>query len=146
MNLHGYLPADLYPLLKFYAAMGLVYLGVGIVWLSLMGWFFRDLLRVQLWISSVLLLGMLEMAVSFGDLDYLNKNGYRSQALMVRVVCRRSLLMGRRAANKILAAALMPIVFFLFPAQIFSKLLFASKNTLSRVMVLVVSMGYGITK
>lgn len=86
MNLHGYLPADLYPLLKFYAAMGLLYLGVGIVWLSLMGWFFKDLLRVQLWISSVLLLGMLEMAVSFGDLDYLNKNGYRSQGLMVRAL------------------------------------------------------------
>jgi len=30
--------------------------------------------------------------------------------------------------------------------MVFSKLLFASKNTLSRVMVLVVSMGYGITK
>lgn len=53
--------------------------------------------------------------------------------------------MARHAADKNPAPPLMPITLF-FPAQIFSKLLFASKNTLSRVMVLVVSMGYGITK
>lgn len=145
MNTHGYLPADLYPLLKFYAAMGLLYLGVGIVWLSLMGWFFKDLLRVQLWISSVLLLGMLEMAISFGDLDYLNKNGYRSQGLMVRGAVR--VIVGARKDATLRKARLSrPVSLLPSVPQVFSKLLFASKNTLSRVMVLVVSMGYGITK
>lgn len=43
----------------------------------------QDLLRVQLWISAVLVLSMLEMAVSYGDLDYLNKHGVRNQGLMV---------------------------------------------------------------
>jgi hypothetical protein len=47
--------------------------------------FTQDLLRVQFWIGGVVLLGMLEMSVSYGDLDYLNKHGYRSRGLMVHI-------------------------------------------------------------
>lgn len=71
----------------------------------------QDLLRVQFWISAVLLLSMLEMAVSYGDLEYFNKHGERNRGLLV-----------------------------------FAKLLYAGKNTLARIMILVVSMGYGIVK
>ncbi len=111
INAHGYLSAELYPLLRFYGAMGLVYLGTGLLWLVLMLCYYRDLLPLQFWISAVVALGMLEMAVSFGDLEYLNKNGQRSQFLLV-----------------------------------LAKILFSGKNTLARLLVLIVCMGYGVVK
>lgn len=54
INTHGYLSSDLYPLLKFYAAMGLIYLGVGAVWLSMMGYFFRVRRSDGLWTVAML--------------------------------------------------------------------------------------------
>eukprot|EP00045_Choanoeca_perplexa_P007623 m.69989 g.69989 ORF g.69989 m.69989 type:complete len:575 (+) comp14147_c0_seq1:110-1834(+) len=110
-NLDGYLEAALMPERTFYGVLGLFYLFLGLFWLALLGLHFKDLLRVQFWIGGVVFLGMLEMSVSYGDLDHLNKHGYRSKGLMI-----------------------------------FAKLLFAGKNTLARLLVLVVSMGYGIVK
>eukprot|EP00051_Salpingoeca_urceolata_P005785 m.77283 g.77283 ORF g.77283 m.77283 type:complete len:623 (-) comp14540_c0_seq4:239-2107(-) len=111
MNKNGYLSATLYPLMVFFGAMGFMYLAIGIVWIVLLSCHYYDLLRLQFWIGGVIFLGMLEMSVSFGDLDYINREGTRSQFLMV-----------------------------------FSKLLLAGKNTLARLLVLVVSMGYGVVK
>lgn len=110
-NLDGYLEAALVPEKTFYGVLGLFYLFLGIFWAVLLGMYYKDLLRVQFWIGGVVFLGMLEMAISYGDLDYLNRHGFRSRGLMI-----------------------------------FSKLLFAAKNTLARLLVLVVSMGYGIVK
>lgn len=83
VNRHGYLSAEYYPLMKFFGAMGLVYLGTGLVWLGLMAYYFRDLLPLQFRIAAVIGMGMVEMAISFGDLEYLNNHGERSQFLLV---------------------------------------------------------------
>ena len=64
-----------------------------------------------LYILSCLLLGMIEMALSFGDLEYLNNHGTRSSSLIV-----------------------------------LTQLSVASRKTLSRLLLLITSLGYGIVK
>ena len=67
MNMKGYLPADLYPLmqawsivpvprahvLQFYGAMGLCYLVIGLAWIVAMYLYMNDLMRLQFWIGGV---------------------------------------------------------------------------------------------
>eukprot|EP00912_Choanoflagellata_sp_UC4_P000121 UC4_evm1s77 len=65
-----------------------------------------------MWIGGVLLLGMMQMWISYADLEYGNSDkgkGYRSDSLMIA-----------------------------------AKIFYASKNTVARLLVLIVSMGYGI--
>ena len=111
MNSEGYLSSTLVPLMSFYGGLGVFYLGFGLVWLALMICHYKDILRLQFWIGAVILLGELEMAVSYGDLYYLNDVGLRSQSLMVS-----------------------------------SKIIYSAKNTLARLLVLIVSMGYGVVR
>lgn len=111
VNWYGYLSARLYPLLVFYGVLGLLYLTIGLIWVVLMFCHYHDLLHLQFWIGGVAFLGMMEMAISYGDLEYLNTYGTRSTFWMV-----------------------------------FANLLFASKNTLARLLVLIVSMGFGVVK
>ncbi|EDQ92154.1 uncharacterized protein MONBRDRAFT_35943 [Monosiga brevicollis MX1] len=83
MNTHGYLSAALWPERTFYGIMGLLYLGLGLIWTAYLACYYKDLLRVQFWIGFVVFLGMLEMSVSFGDLDHINKHGTRSHGVMI---------------------------------------------------------------
>ena len=57
---HGdgnYISALDQPLLIFYAVIGVVYILFGFVWLTMLVCNWRDLLRVQFWISGVIFLG-----------------------------------------------------------------------------------------
>eukprot|EP00730_Choanoeca_flexa_P000075 TRINITY_DN10033_c0_g1_i7.p1 TRINITY_DN10033_c0_g1~~TRINITY_DN10033_c0_g1_i7.p1 ORF type:complete len:572 (+),score=140.81 TRINITY_DN10033_c0_g1_i7:111-1826(+) len=110
-NVDGYLEAALMPERTFYGVLGLFFLFLGLFWMALLAMYYKDLLRVQFWIGGVIFLGMIEMAVSYGDLDYVNTHGYRS-----------------------------------YPLMIMAQVLYAAKHTLARLLVLVVSMGYGIVK
>ena len=56
-----------WPLLVFYGVMGLVYIMYGTIWLVLLACSWRDLLRIQFWIGGVIILGMLEKAVFYGE-------------------------------------------------------------------------------
>jgi len=47
--------------LQFYATMCALYSTMGIIWLIICLWKWRDILRIQMWIGAVLFLGMLEM-------------------------------------------------------------------------------------
>ena len=80
---HGYLSAEDWPLLnvgfrlkfeklwftlqcnecflQFYMVMCIVYVAVSFIWTILCAMHWRDLLRVQMWISAVVFLGMIEM-------------------------------------------------------------------------------------
>lgn len=111
MNTDGELGADDYPLLGFYGGMGLVYLGLGILWVTLMACNFRDLLTVQFQIGGVLFLAMMEMALTYGKYDYFNRHGVNSGFLEFGVA-----------------------------------VLYAARGTVARLLVLVVSMGYGVVK
>lgn len=117
LNKHGYLSADRRPLQQFYGAMGLIYMLMGIFWGLMMACRHKDLLQLQYWVGIVLVLCMLEMAFSWGDLFVWNDGGSdggqgaRSQGLLI-----------------------------------FAKLLSAVKNTLSRLLVLVTAMGLSVVK
>lgn len=56
---------------QFYGAMCLVYVVLGLAWLivSFLQW--RDLLRIQFWIGGVILLGMLEKAMFYAEVNYM---------------------------------------------------------------------------
>ena len=55
--------------------MSVVYLVFGVAWLAMMFMNWRDLLRVQFWIGGVILIGMLEKAVFFGEYETVNNSG-----------------------------------------------------------------------
>ena len=55
--------------------MSVVYLIFGVAWLAMMFMNWRDLLRVQFWIGGVILIGMLEKAVFFGEYETVNNSG-----------------------------------------------------------------------
>ena len=61
--------------LQFYATMCVLYVIYGIAWLVMLAMNWRDLLRIQFWIGAVILLGMLEKAVYFGEYESLNSTG-----------------------------------------------------------------------
>ncbi|GFR99531.1 transmembrane protein 87A [Elysia marginata] len=108
---NSYISAGDWPLLIFYGVMGLVYVFYGIFWLVMLACNWRDLLRVQFWISAVILLGMLEKAVFFAEYENVNKTGQSVHG-----------------------------------AVIFAELVSCVKRTLARMLVIIVSLGYGIVK
>ncbi|XP_062379303.1 transmembrane protein 87A-like [Sardina pilchardus] len=59
-------PAD-WPLMMFYMVMCIVYVFYGALWLLWSACYWRDLLRIQFWISAVIILGMLEKAVFYSE-------------------------------------------------------------------------------
>lgn len=91
--------------------MCLVYVGLGVVWLTVSFLNFRDLLRIQFWIATVILIGMLEKAMFYAEYYEMNVNGesWKSLALL-------------------------------------SELVSCLKRTLARILVIIVSLGFGIVK
>ena len=78
MDPYGYLPADLYQNLPFYGALSLMYTIIGVVWLILCMFYSHQLIPLQLWITLVLALGMIETTILFSH--YLHWNDYGSSA------------------------------------------------------------------
>eukprot|EP01134_Creolimax_fragrantissima_P001203 CFRG1203T1 len=107
----GYLPPDQYPLLVFHGVMSLVYLLIATVWLALTAYYWRDILKLQYWISAVILLSMLEMAMFYGWYEHSNLSGQGSK--------------------------------FLLGCSVF---VMVAVLTISRMLVLIVCMGYGVVK
>ncbi|KAJ8340930.1 hypothetical protein SKAU_G00332210 [Synaphobranchus kaupii] len=59
-------PAD-WPLMMFFMVMCIVYVLFALLWLFWSICYWRDLLRIQFWISAVILLGMLEKALFYSE-------------------------------------------------------------------------------
>ena len=108
---HGYLAANDYPFLPFYAIMSFIYLIYAIGWLIVSALQWKDLLRIQYWIAAVILLGMIEKAVFYLEYSNINNSGVSVKG-----------------------------------AILFAELVSCLKRTLSRILVLIVSLGYGIVK
>ncbi|XP_028922286.1 transmembrane protein 87A-like [Ornithorhynchus anatinus] len=72
---HLYISASEWPLMAFYMAMCVVYVCYAALWLLLLAWHWRDLLRIQLWVGGVVLLGMVEKAVAYAQLQALQTHG-----------------------------------------------------------------------
>lgn len=95
----GYLPADLFGDLPFYMALSICYLIIGVTWLVLCTWHKDQLMPLQLWISAVLVIGMIETSLLFSH--YLNWNDMGRPALSITVV---GLIFGviKRAFSRVL--------------------------------------------
>ncbi|XP_038623035.1 transmembrane protein 87A-like isoform X2 [Tachyglossus aculeatus] len=86
---HLYISASEWPLMAFYMAMCVVYVCYAALWLLLLAWHWRDLLRIQLWVGGVVLLGMVEKAVAYAQLQALQTHGTAVPAAVVfaEVLC-----------------------------------------------------------
>ncbi|CAG8724693.1 422_t:CDS:10, partial [Dentiscutata erythropus] len=85
-NPYGELPASDYPKLPFYGLLSLVYLVIGVIWMTLSIIHWRDILPIQNYISSVILFLMLEMAFNWGYWENYNNYGVSSTFLLCLVV------------------------------------------------------------
>lgn len=108
---YGYLSVIDWPLLPFYSTMCVVYALYAFFWLIICFCYWRDLLRIQLWIGAVIFLGLVEKAVFVGEYESLNESGKSVKGLLI-----------------------------------FAELVSCLKRTLARMLVIIVSLGFGITK
>lgn len=60
---------------QFYGFLGLFYLAIGFVWAVLCALYWKDILRVQLYISGVVLLNLMECIFYFAFYNDYNKTG-----------------------------------------------------------------------
>ena len=111
MDPYGWLPADLFGNLPFYGGLSCLYSIVGIVWLVYCAIYSEQLMALQLWITVVLGMGMVETTTLFAH--YLSWNDF-----------------GR------------PTIAVTFVALFFGVL----KRSMSRVVMLMVAMGYGVVR
>lgn len=138
--------ALLSPLPQFFMVMCIVYVLFGALWLFWCACYWRDLLRIQFWIGAVIILGMLEKAVFYSEYQSIR---YKGDYGWLRSALGFSLLSP-------LLLYQMSFCFFLFffwdlsstvqGAVIFAELLSALKRSLARILVLIVSLGYGIVR
>ncbi|KAG0453390.1 hypothetical protein HPP92_024694 [Vanilla planifolia] len=110
-NPGGYLPGKMAPLMTFDGFMSLAYLALGIVWFLQFVRFWKHTLLLHYYISSVIALGMCEMAFWYFEYANFNATGSRPMGITIWAVT-----------------------------------FTAVKKTVSRLLLLVVSMGYGVVK
>ncbi|XP_060543471.1 transmembrane protein 87A isoform X2 [Pantherophis guttatus] len=108
---YEYLSLADYPLMTFFMVMCIVYVLFGVLWFAWSACYWRDLLRIQFWIGTVILLGMLEKAVFYAEFQNIRYTGKSVRE-----------------------------------ALILAELLSALKRSLARILVIIVSLGYGIVK
>ncbi|RDL39712.1 Uncharacterized protein BP5553_04052 [Venustampulla echinocandica] len=86
-NAYGELPASEIAKLPFYGGITIVYAVVGAFWAFLYVQHRRDILPVQNYITAIIIFLVVEMLMTWGFYDYLNRNGSNigSKALMIIV-------------------------------------------------------------
>ncbi|KAM6428414.1 transmembrane protein 87A-like [Liasis olivaceus] len=86
---YKYISASEWPLKVFYMVMCIVYVLYGVLWLSLLACYWRDILRIQFWIGGVILLGMLEKAVFYAEFQSIQSEGESVQGAVIfgEVLC-----------------------------------------------------------
>ncbi|XP_063168698.1 transmembrane protein 87A-like [Candoia aspera] len=80
---YKYISASEWPLKVFYMVMCIVYVLYGVLWLSLLACYWRDILRIQFWIGGVILLGMLEKAVFYAEFQSIQNEGKSVQGAVI---------------------------------------------------------------
>jgi len=91
--------------------MCIVYVILGVIWLTVSSLQWRDLLRIQFWIGGVIFLGMLEKAAFYLEYQTINAQGFSNKS-----------------------------------AVLMAEFISCSKRTLARMLVIIVSLGFGIVK
>lgn len=108
---NGFLSANDWPFLPFYATMCAVYSLFAVFWLVMCLIYWRDLLRVQIWISGVILLGLMEKAAFLAEYEQIERTGEPTNICLI-----------------------------------IAEVVSCSKRTLARMLVIIVSLGFGIVK
>lgn len=122
--------------------MCVVYILYALLWFIWAACYWKDLLRIQFWIAGVIFLGMVEKAVFCAEYENTNAVG---AACECRPVCYKFTfaLFSVRWLNVWAFLLLLPSAPGLL---IFAELVSALKRTLARLLVIIVSLGYGIVK
>ncbi|CAL5404758.1 unnamed protein product [Camellia sinensis] len=110
-NPEGYLPGKMAPMMTFYGLMSLAYLVLGLVWFLHFVRYWKYIIQLHYHITTVIGLGMCEMAFWYFEYANFNATGSRPMGITTWAVT-------------------------------FS----AVKKTVSRLLLLVVSMGYGVVR
>ncbi|KAG4111830.1 hypothetical protein ERO13_D03G104666v2 [Gossypium hirsutum] len=110
-NPTGYLSGRMAPLMNFYGFMSLVFVILGIFWFMQYARFWREFLPLQNFITLVITLGMLEMALWYFDYAEFNGSGTRPIGITMWAVAFDTI-----------------------------------KRTIARIIILMVSMGYGVVR
>ena len=110
-NPSGYLPGRMSPLLRFYGAISIAFLVLGIFWFLQYARFWREILQIQNSITVVIALGMLETTLWYFEYAEFNKTGVRPLGITIWAVT-------------------------------FGVI----RRTVSRIIILMVSMGYGVVR
>ncbi|XP_078440843.1 lung seven transmembrane receptor family protein [Wolffia australiana] len=110
-NPDGYLPGRMSPLLRFYGAISIAFLLLGVFWFLQYARFWKEVLQLQNSITLVIALGMLETTLWYFDYAEFNETGVRPMGITVWAVTTGVV-----------------------------------RRTVSRVIILVVSMGFGVVR
>ncbi|VDL57812.1 unnamed protein product [Hymenolepis diminuta] len=108
---YGYLSAIEYPLRTFYGVLSLSYALLGFLWLCFTVCHWKDLLRIQYYISLMIFIGLIEHITFYALYETLNRTGLTLKGALV-----------------------------------FAIVVSCLKRTLARFLILIVCVGYGITK
>nr|CDS29980.2 Transmembrane receptor eukaryota [Hymenolepis microstoma] len=108
---YGYLSAIEYPLRTFYGVLSLSYALLGILWLCFTVCHWKDLLRIQYYISLMIFIGLVEQITLYCLYETLNRTGVTLKSALA-----------------------------------FAIVVSCFKRTLARFLILIVCVGYGITK
>ena len=84
-NPHGYLSAMDFPALMFFGVLVSVYALYTVAWLLVLRLNYADVVRLQFWVSGVILLGLLENALFLAAYDAAN-HGKEGDTLMLLAV------------------------------------------------------------
>lgn len=123
--------------------MCIVYILYALLWFIWAACYWKDLLRIQFWIAGVIFLGMVEKAVFCAEYENTNTVGSACECLIdhhkiFSFFTPESMMFGFKMW--LLLSPLAPGLL------IFAELVSALKRTLARLLVIIVSLGYGIVK
>ncbi|KAM0949205.1 hypothetical protein DsansV1_C06g0067801 [Dioscorea sansibarensis] len=137
-NPTGYLPGRMAPLLNFFGFMSLAFVVLGIFWFSQYARFWREVMPLQNCITLVIALGMFEMALWYFEYAEFNETGIRPRGITFWAVTFGAI---KRTIAQFNETGIRPrgITFW---AVTFG----AIKRTIARVLILVVSMGFGVVR
>jgi len=110
-NPYGFLPGNEYHKMPFYGWLGILYMMLACIWLSLSVWWWRELFSIQNCIAGVILLGLVESFLWYGFFSDWNSAGNHSKILFI--------------------------------ASVFSSV---AKSAFSYMLILVASLGWGVTR
>ena len=77
-----------------------IYSIYAIFWIICSLYYWRDLLRIQIWIGGVIFLGLMEKAAYLGEYDSIERNGYSGCIHIINIIKQLKIIMFSIIASK----------------------------------------------